>query len=536
MAALLGIVAIKAALSFLGSSIPFALSYSGISYFLLLLLATAFSIRNVIHSELRSRPFWVLLAVGYGLWAFQQFLVLYFELGMRIEVPDDSIADEVLFLHLVSMMAAVASLPHLAVLDGRRHRWLSKTLLVLVVWSFLYGFLVSPYKYFSLDPSNYGARFDRLYLGGNLVLIVMLGVVVVRAKSPWKIIYLNLLGASSLYALSSTIANMAIDNGGYINGKLYGIGLTASVCWFVWVPVSARSVPDTELDTTQFFDKRGLQVSQWAMLSVVLISIPMIWELFHRNENANIFTLRLIVATAAIILLTGGAYLREYIDKRELASSFNRILIQAQEEERANIARELHDDLAHRAVTLSLRLEQLKKSLNGVSGDILSQLSKMQEETAALSSRIAHRSHELRPSILDLLGLSSAIRAWCDEFSEDRNMEVSFESQEVPSILPAEISLHLYRVLQEALSNAAKYSGVKRFDVRLWGAPTGIHLSVADLGKGFDISTAIRGRGLGLRSMQERAKLMSGRLEIESKANAGTTIHVCVPIEFDDQP
>ena len=115
-------------------------------------------------------------------------------------------------------------------------------------------------------------------------------------------------------------------------------------------------------------------------------------------------------------------------------------------------------------------------------------------------------------------------------------MEVSFESQEVPSILPAEISLHLYRVLQEALSNAAKYSGVKRFDVRLWGAPTGIHLSVADLGKGFDISTAIRGRGLGLRSMQERAKLMSGRLEIESKANAGTTIHVCVPIEFDDQP
>ena len=84
---------------------------------------------------------------------------------------------------------------------------------------------------------------------------------------------------------------------------------------------------------------------------------------------------------------------------------------------------------------------------------------------------------------------------------------------------------------QEALNNAAKYSGVKRFDVRLWGTPAEIHLSVTDHGKGFDISSAMRGRGIGLKSMRERVKLMNGHLSIESKPNQGTKILAHVPVE-----
>jgi signal transduction histidine kinase len=531
MAALLGLVAIKAALSVSVISVPFALSYSGISYLLLLLLATGFSIRNVIHSDSCTRPFWALLAAGCGLWAFHQFLDLYFELGLHVEVPDDSIADEVLFLHLVPMMAAVASLPHRRVPDGGQHRWKLNTLLIFGGWAFLYGFLVSPYKYFPFNPGKYGVRFDGLYLVENLALIVMLGVFTLRARPPWKMIYLHLLGASVLYALSSGVANIAIDAGGYVNGKLYGFGLTASVCWFVWIPLSGRFVSKTEIETTRLPGRQDSQVSKWAMLSVVLISIPMAWELFHRIENANIRTLRLIVAAAAIVLLAGGAYLREYSDRRELASSFNRRLIQAQEEERARIARELHDDVNHRVVLLAFQLGQLKKSPNGLSDDMLNQFSKMQEETTALSLCIHQLSHELHSSILELLGLSAAIRGWCGEFGENQNIEIQFESHEVPACLPSEIPLHLYRVFQEALNNAAKHSGVKRVYVRLWGTAAEIHLSVTDLGKGFDIRTAMMGTGLGLSTMRERVKLMNGHLEIESKANGGTTIQVRVPVD-----
>lgn len=536
MAALLGLVAIKAALSVSASSVPFALSYSGISYLLLLLLATGFSIRNVIHSEQCTRAFWALLAAGCGLWAFHQFLDLYFELVLRVEVPDNSIADEVLFLHLVPMMAAVASLPHLHVPHSRQYRWKLNTLLIFGAWTFLYGFLVSPYKYFSFSPSKYGARFDILYLVENLVLIVMLGAVTLRARPPWKMIYIHLLGASTLYAVSSAVANIAIDAGGYVNGKLYGFGLTASVCWFVWIPLSAQFVSTTENDIARAPDKQDSQVSGWAMWSVLVISIPMVWELLHRDENTNIRTLRLIVATAAILLLAGGAYLREYLDKRELALSFNRRLIQAQEEERARIARELLDDFAQRVALMGIRLGQLRKSPNRLSDDILNLSSKMQEDIEALGSSVQHLSHELHSSILEFLGLSAAIRTWCGEFGENREINVLFESHDVPTCLPSEICLHLYRVLQEALNNAAIYSGVKRFEVRLWGTPAEIHLSVTDLGRGFNIRSAMRGRGLGLKSMRERVKLVNGQLEIESKANSGTTIHVRVPVDSDTQP
>jgi signal transduction histidine kinase len=533
--ALIGLVAIKVALSVSAASIPFALHYSGISYLLLLLLATGFSVRNGIQSTGRARPFWLLLAAGCGLWAFHQFLDVYYELWLGIEVPDNSIADEVLFLHLVPMMAAAACLPHLQAFQGRRHRWMLDTLLIFSLWAFLYGFLVSPYKYFLFSPSNYGARFDALYLIENLVLIATLGVVTLRARPPWKRTYLHLLGACALYSFSSTAANLAIDSGGYVNGKLYGIGLMTSVCWFVWIPLSARSAPETEDEIMRFAEKQDSQVSLWAMVSVAMISVPMIWELFQAHENSNIRTLRLIVATAAIVLLAGGAYLREYLDRRELALSFNQRLIQAQEEERARIARELHDDINQRVVVLALRLGQLKGSSNGPADDLMDQITALQEEIAQLSMSIQHMSQELHSSVLEFLGLTAAMRRWCMEFSEKRKIEILFESRDVPARLPSGASLHLYRVLQEALNNAAKYSGTGSFDVRLWGTANEIHLSVTDLGKGFDIATAMRGRGLGLKSMRERVKLIDGHLVIESKPNRGTRIYVRMPSDFGSE-
>jgi len=103
----------------------------------------------------------------------------------------------------------------------------------------------------------------------------------------------------------------------------------------------------------------------------------------------------------------------------------------------------------------------------------------------------------------------------------------------VQSTLPTEIGLCLFRVLQEALHNAAKHSGVKRIEVQLHEESGEIHLIIRDLGKGFDIETARQGRGLGLTSMQERVRLVNGMIEIQSKPMGGTTIHVRVPIESE---
>ena len=110
-------------------------------------------------------------------------------------------------------------------------------------------------------------------------------------------------------------------------------------------------------------------------------------------------------------------------------------------------------------------------------------------------------------------------------------MEIDFQSHDLPTALPTELSLSLFRVLQEALRNATKHSGVKRFEVRLWGSTGEIHLTVSDLGAGFDTEAAMKSTGLGLTSMQERLRLVGGELSINSQPKGGTTIHARVPFD-----
>ena len=123
------------------------------------------------------------------------------------------------------------------------------------------------------------------------------------------------------------------------------------------------------------------------------------------------------------------------------------------------------------------------------------------------------------------------MRGFCREFGEQQKVEIDFQSHDLPSPLSPDISLCLFRVLQEALHNSAKHSGVRHFEVRLWGTSDEIHLTVKDSGAGFDREAAKESRGLGLISMEERLKLVNGTLSIESQPKRGTTIHARVPFD-----
>jgi signal transduction histidine kinase len=139
-------------------------------------------------------------------------------------------------------------------------------------------------------------------------------------------------------------------------------------------------------------------------------------------------------------------------------------------------------------------------------------------------------SHELHSSKLEYLGVVSGIKSWCKEFGERQAMKIDFKS-DVSTVVPLDIGISLFRVLQEALHNALKHSSVKSIEVQLHEESGEIHLTIRDLGKGFDIEAARQGRGLGLTSMQERVRLVNGTIAIDSKPMAGTTIHVRVPVE-----
>jgi signal transduction histidine kinase len=209
----------------------------------------------------------------------------------------------------------------------------------------------------------------------------------------------------------------------------------------------------------------------------------------------------------------------------ETLSGVSRRLIEAQEQERTRIGRELHDDINQRLAMLSLGLEQLQDN----PPDVQTRLQELRTQTTELSNDVQALSHELHSSKLEYLGVVSGIKSWCKEFGERQPMKIDFKS-DVSTVVPLDIGISLFRVLQEALHNALKHSGVKRIEVQLHEESGEIHLTIRDLGKGFDIEAARQGRGLGLTSMQERVRLVNGTIAIDSKPMAGTTILVCVPL------
>ncbi len=205
-------------------------------------------------------------------------------------------------------------------------------------------------------------------------------------------------------------------------------------------------------------------------------------------------------------------------------------LIEAQEQERSRIARELHDDISQRLALLTIELERLRETSPDLPPEARSRLGELKNRSAEIASDVQSLSHELHSSKLEYLGMAPAMRALCHELSRQNKIEIVFCHDDVPSTVPKDIALCLFRVLQEALQNAVKHSGVRRIDVELRYASDAINLSVRDSGSGFDRDDALKTRGLGLISMTERMKLVGGRISIDSEPQRGTAIRASVPL------
>jgi PAS domain S-box-containing protein len=208
-------------------------------------------------------------------------------------------------------------------------------------------------------------------------------------------------------------------------------------------------------------------------------------------------------------------------------SSLSRRLMEAQEQERAWIARELHDDVGQRTAALNMQMHCLAENLAETSlRDWVKDVHAQTEELGVCVRAITRRLH---PSILEFAGLSAAASRLCEELSVQYDVRIAFDAEDVPADLPKDAALALFRVLQEGLNNAIKYSGVREFTVRLVGSPTDVRVEVIDKGVGFDVECA-RKHGLGLISMDERLRLVNGRIFIESQTDRGTALRAQIPL------
>ena len=209
-------------------------------------------------------------------------------------------------------------------------------------------------------------------------------------------------------------------------------------------------------------------------------------------------------------------------------------LIEAQEKERSRIARDLHDDICQRLALLSMEIEQANRNSNGPAMTAKERLEAIRNHCSEIAADVQSLSHRLHSSKLDYLGIVAAIRGFCSEFSKQHEANIEFTDRNVPGNLPKDVSLCLFRVAQEALHNALKYSGVDEFSVEISGMADEVQLVVRDAGVGFDVEEVRTNRGLGLVSMQERVHLVHGRFSVESQPGTGTRVRVVVPLAVEN--
>ena len=210
-------------------------------------------------------------------------------------------------------------------------------------------------------------------------------------------------------------------------------------------------------------------------------------------------------------------------------------LIEAQDEERKRIAREIHDDYNQRLAMLAIDLELLAENVGDPSGKSSKKVYELFDRVSELGADLHSLSHRLHSSTLENLGLVAGLKAFCEEFSDQQGIEVDFAKENVPSRIPAEATLCIFRIAQEALRNVKRHSGANRAEVRLEWSGDRLHLSVSDRGRGFDPHNPSADGGIGIRSMEERLRLLGGQLEIHSRPMEGARIDAWLPFEIAAQ-
>jgi PAS domain S-box-containing protein len=205
-------------------------------------------------------------------------------------------------------------------------------------------------------------------------------------------------------------------------------------------------------------------------------------------------------------------------------------LIDAQEQERRRIAREIHDDYNQRLAVLAIDLEEVSARVQDLPAEVRQQLHLMWNQVSELGADLHSLSHRLHSSTLENLGLVAGTKAFCEEFAEQQGMTIDFQHENIPRYIPADASLCLFRIVQEGLRNVKRHSGADRAEVRLESRGNVLRLSVTDHGKGFDPNEGSPLKGIGIQSMEERLRSLGGLLQVHSRSKAGTRIEASLPI------
>jgi signal transduction histidine kinase len=406
--ALAGVVTLVFALVSLALPRGFALvAIFDLGYFLLTLLVSAAMLANAWAEQGLNRRFWLLMGAGCLLWSCDLAAWIYYELLRQAPVPRQWFMNVILFLHFVPMIAAVGLRPHRSEREPRFRGGTLEFLLLLFWWVFLYAFIVFPPQYISINTSLYLKNSGTLYLVETGVLVLVLGIATRGATAGWRLVYLNLMLASALYALDSQALSWASDAGRYYSGSLYDVPLIGTVCWMAATALTARRwrpqpAPPQEID------KWGAVVLRLATLAILSLPALGLWTFLWDSSPAPARTFRLFAVLIGMLVIGGFLFARQYLQDRALMRLLKESRSSFENEERLQTHLVQREKLASLGQLIAGAAQEIDQPLTAIMdySEKLWSHQKLTSEQDALVRKIVNHSQRTRDLIANLLSFA----------------------------------------------------------------------------------------------------------------------------------
>lgn len=339
----------------------FALTAFGdIAQLILAALVTAAFAVPVFHTRGRVRSFWLLMAMGMACWCVSQSIWTYYELVKRIDVVDPSIQDIVLFLHLIPMMAALATLPHKPV---KMPPVIPYSLTMLAIWwMYLYSYVVLPWQYVFKDFNRYGKEFNALYTIEDLVFMAVLCAWAWRSSGAWRALYRRLFLGTLGYMISSLVINAAIDDRRYYTGSYFDLPLIFSIVCICWAATSAHTPESTEETHDDAGDSLGAEwLTRFAFIALLSVPLMAAHALEFSKDPWQVRTFRIGISLIATVALGALLFQVQRILNGRLRQSLIRVKESNEELSRAREA--LQHQATHDAMTGAMNRSAIGEAL-----------------------------------------------------------------------------------------------------------------------------------------------------------------------------